>query len=237
MIHADQAKHEGRYRRHVKAKEHAHYRSLQEWGRCIQPVLSHGFEGRRRRSHRLFQAAHKSKARAASVVPPSPYDRAPIACWRAAEAGPREDSQILTDRRELLECGEAMTDYEDCLILSLPVRARFRGGAARISAPTGNSPRPDKSLIKALANAHQWQKMLLSGEVTSIESLAKRFGLDRGHVGLTLNLAFLSPTITRAIIRGEQPPELRLSRLLREKVPFSWREQEAAFLPNSTANK
>ena len=62
------------------------------------------------------------------------------------------------------------------------------------------------TLIRALARAHQWRKMLLSGEATSIEDLARRFGMDRGHVGLTLNLAFLSPTPTRAIVRGEQPP-------------------------------
>ena len=47
--------------------------------------------------------------------------------------------------------------------------------------------------------------------------------MDRGHVGLTLNLAFLSPTLTRAIVRGEQPPGLRLNHLLRDGVPLSWR--------------
>jgi hypothetical protein len=79
--------------------------------------------------------------------------------------------------------------------------------------------------------------MLLSGEVTSIEALARRFGMDRGHVGLTLNLAFLSPTLTRAIVRGEQPSELRLNRLLRGKIPLAWHEQEAAFLLSPVARK
>lgn len=79
--------------------------------------------------------------------------------------------------------------------------------------------------------------MLLSGEATSIEALAQRFDLDRGHVGLTLNLAFLSPTLIRAIVRGEQPPGLRLNRLLRGEIPLSWREQEAAFAPSLAARK
>jgi hypothetical protein len=79
--------------------------------------------------------------------------------------------------------------------------------------------------------------MLLSGEVTSIEALARRFGMDRGHVGLTLNVAFLSPTLTRAIVRGEQPSELRLNKLLRGNIPLSWHEQEAAFLPSSVSRK
>jgi hypothetical protein len=34
--------------------------------------------------------------------------------------------------------------------------------------------------------------------------------LDRPRVGRTFNLAFLSPAITRAIVRGGQPPGLRL---------------------------
>jgi hypothetical protein len=68
-------------------------------------------------------------------------------------------------------------------------------------------------------------------------SLRVQFDLDRGHVGLTLNLAFLSPTLIRAIVRGEQPPGLRLNRLLRGDIPLSWREQEVAFTPSLAAYK
>jgi hypothetical protein len=131
-----------------------------------------------------------------------------------------------------------LSDGGEHLILSLPVRASFRGGAATMTDPAGKAaPRPDMTLIKALARAHQWRKMLFNGEATSIEELARRFGIDRGHVGLTLNLAFLSPTLTRAIVRGEQPPGLRLNRLLRDGVPLSWREQEAAYLPRTAAHE
>jgi DNA invertase Pin-like site-specific DNA recombinase len=160
--------------------------------------------------------------------------------WRSTGPQVRSltDRQILADRRQLLEKGETLADDNDQLILSLPVCARFRGGAATVTSPIGKmTPRPDLGLIKAVARAHQWRKMLLSGEVVSIEALAQRFGLDRGHVGLTLHLAFLSPTITRAIVRGEQPPDLRLNRLLRDTIPLSWREQEAKFLPGAAARK
>jgi len=163
-----------------------------------------------------------------------------IAVWRSAgpEAGQRTDRQILDDRRALLDTGETLTDDGDHLILSLPVRARFRGGNATVLHPSGvTPPRQDLALIKALARAHQWRNMLLNGEVTSIEVLAQRSGLDRGHVGLTLNLAFLSPTLTRAIVRGEQPSGLRLNRLLRDGIPLSWREQEAVFLTATATRK
>jgi DNA invertase Pin-like site-specific DNA recombinase len=163
-----------------------------------------------------------------------------IAIWKSTgpEVRQRTDLKILTDRRALLESGEALVDDGADLILSLPVRARFRGGDATVVHPSGmTTPRHDPTLIKALARAHQWRNMLLNGEAKSIEALAKHFGLDRGHVGLTLNLAFLSPTIARVIVRGEQPSDLRLSRLLRETVPLSWREQEAVFLTATAAQK
>ena len=83
------------------------------------------------------------------------------------------------------------------------------------------------ALVKALARAHPWRQMLLSGELNSVEALAKRFGQDRGHVAQTLNLGFLSPALMRAVIRGEQPPGMRLTHLLAADLPLSWRDQEA----------
>lgn len=69
--------------------------------------------------------------------------------------------------------------------------------------------------------------MLLDGEVTSIDTLAHQAKLDRGHIGRTLNLAFLNPAITRAIMREEQPPGLRLTHLLGADIPLSWSAQNA----------
>lgn len=175
-------------------------------------------------------AIHRIDVRANDIV--VQFKRADaIAVWRSAgpEARSKTDRQILIDWQELLESRETLVDNNDYLILSLPVRARFRGGAATVSDPAGKTRRPDLPLIKALTRAHQWRKMLLNGEATSIEALAQRFNMDRGHVSLTLNIASLSPNLTRAVIRGEQPPGLSLNRLLRGEIPLSWREQEAAF--------
>lgn len=127
--------------------------------------------------------------------------------------------------------GEEISEDGERLLLSLPVRARFRGGRSAIlhlPDPARRVPKPDEALIKAVARAHRWRQMLLDGEVTSIDVLATRLKLDRGHVGLTLNLTFLSPDLTRAIVRGEQPTDLRLTHLLDTDIPLSWREQAAA---------
>jgi len=155
-----------------------------------------------------------------------------LALWRVAsleEAG-RCDQEVIDFRRGSLVIGENLADDGEKLTLSLPVRARFRGGRAYILHPAGTAQptsRLDMALVKALARAHCWRRFLLDGEVASIEALARRVKLDRGHVGLTLNLAFLSPALTRAILRGEQPPGLRLTHLLAANIPLSWREQEA----------
>jgi site-specific DNA recombinase len=159
------------------------------------------------------------------------FDRASaLAIWRAqdSESAGRKGREILDRRHERLASGETIRDDEEQLILTLPVRARFRGGRASVLDPGGpTSPQPDMALIKAIARAHHWRQMLLSGEVNSIEALAKRSGQDRGHAALTLALGFLAPALTRAILQGEQQSGLRLTHLLAADLPLSWREQEA----------
>jgi hypothetical protein len=86
-----------------------------------------------------------------------------------------------------------------------------------------------------VARAHHWRQMLLDGKVSSTEAIVARFGLDRGHVGLTLNLAFLSPAMTRMIVRGEQPPDLRLVNLLAADIPLSWEQQRELLFESPSA--
>jgi hypothetical protein len=56
------------------------------------------------------------------------------------------------------------------LVVRIPMRFQRRGGRKRIVAPDGSElapitkPQPEGSLVKALARAHRWQRMLESGE-------------------------------------------------------------------------
>jgi hypothetical protein len=68
--------------------------------------------------------------------------------------------------------------------------------------------------------------MLIDGDVNSVEGLAARVGQERRHAGRTLNLAFLSPDLTRAILQGETLG-LRLAHLLDGEIPLSWVAQRA----------
>jgi len=75
--------------------------------------------------------------------------------------------------------------------------------------------------------------MLATGEVNSVEALAKQAGQERRHVGKTLGLAFLAPDIVKAILAGDHPTGLRLTHLLDADIPLSWAKQRVLFrLPN-----
>jgi site-specific DNA recombinase len=89
--------------------------------------------------------------------------------------------------------------------------------------------RIDPALVKAIARAHAWAKMLMTGEVTSVDELAERANQHRGYVREVLRLAFLSPDITRSILEGGQRQDLTLAALLETDIPLSWSKQASVF--------
>ena len=88
-------------------------------------------------------------------------------------------------------------------------------------------PAPDRALVKALARAHQWKAMLLRGKFDSVSALAWHLKIERRHVGRILNLAFLSPDLTKQILGGHQAGSLHLAKLLKTDIPLSWTAQAA----------
>ena len=149
---------------------------------------------------------------------------------RAGEAAGFSKRDLIAHWRAKLGADEPLVEDNEHFILTLPVRARFRGGRAGVLSATGaalDTRLPDAPLIKALAKAHRWRAMLEAGEVGSVEALAVRLKQERKHVSGILNLAFLAPDLTKAILKGEQPPGLRLAHLLAADLPLSWAEQRA----------
>jgi hypothetical protein len=72
----------------------------------------------------------------------------------------------------------------------------------------------DNALVKALARAFRWQRMLDEGVCEAIGELAKREGVDRDYVSRVLRLTLLAPEIVEAILDGRQPAGLQLDDLL-----------------------
>jgi hypothetical protein len=114
----------------------------------------------------------------------------------------------------------------DTVTLHVPFRIVRRGGRKEMHLPDGNAqPRPkDSTLIKALARAFRWKRMLESGEFATTAELAEREGIAPSYMTRVLRLTLLAPDIVQAILDGRQGPELTLARVL-EPFPLEWQTQ------------
>jgi hypothetical protein len=80
----------------------------------------------------------------------------------------------------------------------VPFRVVKRGGRKEMVLPC-NTPegaaqprRTDSTLVKALARAFRWKRMLESGEFTTIAELAEREGILPSYMTRTIRLSHLS---------------------------------------------
>ena len=110
----------------------------------------------------------------------------------------------------------------DAITVFIPMTwKKRRGGQKVIIAPDGSDawasakPRPDETLIRALARAHRWNRMLEAGRFRSIAEIAEAEKIDRAYVSRLLDLTLLAPDIREAILEGRQPRGLHLEELTR----------------------
>lgn len=118
----------------------------------------------------------------------------------------------------------------DTVTLHVPFRIVTRGGRKEMQMPEGASQlrRTDNTLVKALARAFRWKRMLESGEFATIAELAEREAIAPSYMTRVLRLTLLSPDIVEAILDGRHNPEVELTRLS-EPLPFAWAEHSAHF--------
>ena len=118
----------------------------------------------------------------------------------------------------------------DTVTLRVPFRLAKRGGRKEMHLPEGIAPprRPDDALVKALARAFRWKRMLESGEFATIAELAEREGIAPSYMTRVLRLTLLAPDIVEAILEGAQGPEVTLARVL-EPFPLEWEHQARHF--------
>ncbi len=103
-----------------------------------------------------------------------------------------------------------------------------RGGRKEMHLPDSAQQvrKPDNTLVKALARAFRWKRMLESGEYATVSELAEREGIAPSYMTRVIRLTLLAPDIIDAIIDGRQEPEVMLARVL-EPFPAVWEEQRA----------
>ena len=118
------------------------------------------------------------------------------------------------------------TPMPDVITIQVPFRVVKRGGRKEMRLPDGAAQpsRTDNTLVKALARAFRWKRMLESGEYATTTELAEREGIGSSYVTRVLRLTLLAPDIVEAILDGNQGPEVTLARVL-EPFPVAWTDQ------------
>ena len=94
------------------------------------------------------------------------------------------------------------------LVVRIPMRFQHRGGRKRIVAPDGSTivptsgPKPDGTLVKALARAWRWQRMLDEGVYTTVSEIGDAENISKSYVSRILRLALLAPDFVESILAG-----------------------------------
>ena len=127
-----------------------------------------------------------------------------------------------------------LNEDKSTLTVVIPIAFKNFGGRKHIIAPPGDEPwppqqaRPDSAMIKALARAHRWKKLLESRTYATVDDLAKAEKINASYICRVLRLTLLAPAIVEAILDGSQPADLQLDRILKT-FPIDWEQQADHF--------
>jgi hypothetical protein len=116
----------------------------------------------------------------------------------------------------------------ETITIHIPMTFRKRGGRKQVVTPNGAAwaprPRVDNALVKALARAYRWQRMLDEGVCGTIEDLARREKVNRGYMCSVLRLTLLAPDLVDSVLDGRHGPQMTLAQLL-EPFELAWDDQ------------
>jgi hypothetical protein len=110
-----------------------------------------------------------------------------------------------------------MNDAAQTLTVVIPLRVKPRGGRKAMVTPgvLALERRQDITLIKAVARAFRWRRMLESGQFATIKDLAAAEKINSSYVSRVLRLTLLAPDIVEAILDGRQPAKMALPDLMK----------------------
>jgi hypothetical protein len=124
--------------------------------------------------------------------------------------------------------GPTVSADGETITVHISMTFRKRGGRKLVVTPDDATwaprPRVDNAIVKALARAFRWRKMLDTGLYVTLEDLAKARGVNATYVSRVLRLTLLAPDIVEAILDGRQSAELQLDDLL-AGLPLVWELQ------------
>lgn len=116
--------------------------------------------------------------------------------------------------------------------IDCPYTLKRRGNQAKLildNERIPSIPEPDQALIRAVARAHVWNKMLINGGVKSISEIARNEKVTSRYIRKILPLAHLAPDIVSCICEGKQPRDLNLDSFVYASMPHRWPDQRQKF--------
>jgi hypothetical protein len=128
---------------------------------------------------------------------------------------------------------EVKLSPDGCTItVFVPMEWRRRGGRKVIVAPPGYDdwappPKIDRALVKALARAHRWRRLLEARRFGTLAELADAERISRSYVCRVMRLTLLVPDIVERILDGR--PTAGLPHLLKP-FPVEWGKQRDRLL-------
>lgn len=124
------------------------------------------------------------------------------------------------------------TNSEKQISTFIPLKFAKRSGRCVVTtaeeamkATEPHSPLPDMTLMKALAKAFHWQRLLDRGIVHSGTEIARKENMDLATVNEILRLTLLDPGIVESILSGRQPEGLTMNWFNSNPIPWEWKQQ------------
>ena len=123
-----------------------------------------------------------------------------------------------------------MRPNADIVTVHVPLTLRRRGSRKLVLAPDGTPKAPsarariDNALVKAVARAYRWRKLIETGVYATIEEIAEAEKINPSYVSRILRLTLLAPDIVEAILDGRQPDTVTLAMLMKP-FPVEWQQQ------------
>lgn len=114
------------------------------------------------------------------------------------------------------------------ITVRVPLAIRHWPGRKTVVTPMidGVAPvttRADPALVKALARAFRYQRMLDEGRYATITDMAAAEKVDRGYIGRLLKLTLLAPELIEQALNGGPDP-IHPS-MIGAKIPLDWDSQ------------
>jgi site-specific DNA recombinase len=171
------------------------------------------------------------------IGPDAPGDDAELISADVDRIEVRRTEIVITLRRQ----DHTSNEDKPAAVLTVPWSKSPHRPRREVIAIEGASPaatRPIRAdsrvkLVTAIARGRRWLSDIESGSAT-IEGIATREACSKRHIHMTISLAFLAPSLVKAVVEGRLPRGIGVARLFDAPVAWSRQHQMLGLRPEAT---